>query len=217
VNASSVLVSVGPSALDRLAQLGLQTEPLREAAARGLAAANACTPNHPRIMPGLAAWSETVCGLRENLASEGWERLDEGNLPWTVNATGSIAIAVATGDEETGKENGNPCTKSKKGPRVAEAVEANQLELFPQGIRLPASTPPGRETWLLLIHRDFGAGELRVELSRPVNMGEDNRVDGWSERIILNVIPFDRDLDIESVGPTPPSGPDIDVEIKRRA
>jgi hypothetical protein len=45
-----------------------------------------------------------VCGLRENLASEGWERLDEGNLPWTVNATGSTAIAVATGDEETGDQ-----------------------------------------------------------------------------------------------------------------
>ena len=217
MNASSVLVSVGPSALERLVELGLQAEPLREAAARGLAAAHACTLNHPRIMPGLSAWSETVCGLRENLAPEGWERLDEGNLPWTVNATGSMAIAVATGDEETGKEKGSPCTKSKKGPRVAEAVEANQLELFPPGIRLPATTPPGRETWLLLIHRDFSAGELRMELSRPVNMGEDNRVDGWSERIILDALPFDGDLDIRSIDPIPPSGPDIEVEIKRRA
>ena len=144
-------------------------------------------------------------------------RLGEGNLPWTVNADGTIAVAVATGDEDTGREHGSPCTKSKKGPRVAEAVEANQLELFPKGVSLPVTTPPGRTTWLLLIHRDASVGELRVELSRPVNMGEDNRVDGWSERIILDSTPFDRDLDLEPLAPVSPAGPDINVEIKRRA
>jgi hypothetical protein len=217
VNVPPVVVVLGENAHQRLEQLGLSALPLLEATRRGLAAAAACTPNHPRIMPGLSAWSETVCGLREELAPEGWVRLDEGNLPWTVNAEGSIAIAVATGDEDTGREQGSPCTKSKKGPRVAEAVEANQLELFPTGVRLPATTPPGRTTWLLLIHRDARAGELRVELSRPVNMSEDNRVDGWSERIILDSTPFDRDLDLKPLSPNSPSGPDIEVEIKRRA
>jgi hypothetical protein len=100
---------------------------------------------------------------------------------------------------------------------VADAIEVNQLELFPHGVHLPKSVPTGRETWLLLIHMDLRVCELRIELSRPVNMREDNRVDGWSERILLDTVSFDRDLSVEPVSPTAPTGPDIDVEIKRRA
>ena len=40
----------------------------------------------------------------------------------------------------------------------------------------------GRMTWLLLMHRDLKTREVRCELSRPVNMNEDGRVDGGSLR-----------------------------------
>jgi hypothetical protein len=68
----------------------------------------------------------------------------------------------------------------------------------------------------LLIHRDRVARELRTELSRPVSMGEDGRVDAWSERIILGAVPFDDQVRVDPASPND-SSPDIVVEIKRRA
>ena len=59
--------------------------------------------------------------------------------------------------------------------------------------------------------------EVRCELSRPVCMNDEGRVDGWDERIVLTPFPFDGDLvDASPVG-NPPQSPEIIVEIKRRA
>jgi hypothetical protein len=38
--------------------------------------------------------------LRDLLAPK-WERSNEGNLPFTVNEAKTIALSVATGDEQT--------------------------------------------------------------------------------------------------------------------
>jgi hypothetical protein len=207
---------VGVDARRRLAELGVESKALLDAAGRGLAAAASFTPNHPAIAAGFMAWAETICALRDALLPLDWERVDEGNLPLTVNFEGTVAITVATGDEDTGRESGSPCTKSKKGPRVARAIAANQLQLFPIPVKLPQTESAGRATWLLLIHRDYIARELRAELSRPIAMGEDGRVDAWAERIILDAVPFDESFSFEPA-PDAPQGPDVDVEIKRRA
>jgi hypothetical protein len=75
-----------------------------------------------------------------------------------------------------------------------------------------------RMTWLLLMHFDPIAREVRSELSRPVSMDQDQRVDGWDERIILRSIPLDGDLvRVSPTGNTPPQSPEIVLEIKRRA
>jgi hypothetical protein len=211
------VVAVGIDARRRLADLGLAEEPLLDVVRRGFAAAAACTANHPIQLPGILAWGETICALREYLLPVGWQRADDGLLPLTANRSGTHAITVATGDEDTGRVEGSPCTKSKKGPLVQSAVSVNhlQLEMFPMPVALRGSDATGRMTWLLLIHRDRSAHELRAELSQPISVGEDSRVDGWAERIILKPIPFDEDL---SIAPAPaPSGPDVVVEIKRRA
>jgi len=54
---------------------------------------------------------------------------------------------------------------------------------------------------------------VRCELSLPVAIGTDMRVNQWQERIILLSIP----LDGEPVEVTPPILPDIDVEVRRRS
>lgn len=210
------LVETGTDARRRLEELDLETEWLLEAARRGMAAAASCTANHPAVLSGILGWGETICALRDRLLPEGWRRLDEGNLPLTVNEAGTIALTVATGDEETGRPDGNPCTKSKKGPRVASAVANNQLQLFPVAVHLRPDDATGRVTWLLLIHRDRAARELRAELSRPVSMGEDGRVAAWSERIMLGAVPYDDPVIVDPASPKN-SGSDIVVEIKRRA
>jgi hypothetical protein len=159
--------------------------------------------------------------LRDLLAPK-WERSNEGNLPFTVNEAKTIALSVATGDEQTGNPEETPCTRSSKGPRTAGAVAANahQLDLFPIAV-LPEELAKiqgegGRMTWLLLIHRDEWNREVRCELSRPTSMSENQHVDGWIERIILGSIPFDGDT-LAIPSNEAPEGPASDaVEIKRR-
>lgn len=206
---------------NRLDDLGLKEEQLLAAVRRGHSARLTCTSNHPSQSPGFYAWSETVCGFREQVIPAGWEPSNESNLPFTCNHDGSVAIAVATGDENTGSADREPCTKSSKGPRTKSAVGDNerQMLLFGDLVLRPEHLKKINErmTWLLLIHCDMELREVRCELSRPVSMNDEGRVDGWDERIVLTPFPFDGDLvDASPVG-NPPQSPEIIVEIKRRA
>ena len=95
-----------------------------------------------------------------------------------------------------------------------------QFELFPDVRLLPEDLERingrmGRMTWLLLMHRDHQAQEVRCELSRPVNMSAEGRVSGWVERIILSSMPFLGPTG--DVAPNVPQSPEIDVEVRRRA
>lgn len=204
----------------RLAELGLSESDLLEPAERGFSAWASCTANHPPAIPGLLAWGETVCALRERLIPLGWERKDESNWPIVINKSGTIALSVATGNEDTGRKDNDPLTASAKGPRTVDAVVANQRQL----VMFPEMLPPkeslkdrGRATWLLLLHRDMDAREMRCELSRPISMDDDGRVDGWAERIILASRPFDGIGGVLTDGGNGPQSPEITVEIKRRA
>jgi hypothetical protein len=131
-----------------------------------------------------------------------------------------MAIAVATGDDGTGHVDAVPTTKSSKGPSTAEAVVANQAQLtfaFEEPEAVAAEEGEGavdeRMTWLLLVHR--GEGEVRSELSLPLSMGTDGRIESWQERIILGSMPTDpTEIDIN---PPSPVMPDIEVDVKRRA
>lgn len=204
----------------RLEQLGLDEHSLLLPVQRGQSARLSCTQNHPPQFPGISAWSETVCALREQLIPLGWERSDEGNLPFTVNRGRSVAIAVATGDEATGCANRKPLTKSTKGPMTAGAVASNErqymlfgdVELCPKHLEQIND----RMTWLLLIHSDMQKREVRCELSRPVRMNEEGRVDDWAERIILAPFRFGGDA-LPGSQEEPPQTPEIVVEIRKRA
>jgi hypothetical protein len=170
---------------------------------------------------GLTPWGETTCALRESLLLEGWTRSDEGNLPFTVNKNGTLAIIVATGDEKTGNKDESPCTKSTKGPRTASAVASNerQASLFPIQLIPDDLTkiegPDGRMTWMLMFHRNFETRELRCELSRPINMDSEGHVARWAERIILRSIPLD--FDTVSLPIDVPQTPNFDVDVKLRS
>jgi hypothetical protein len=202
----------------RLAALGLEETRLAEIVRRGYVAFASCTRNDPPLFPGFSAWATMVRSLREYLLPE-WDRSDENNYSLVINPAGTVAIAVATGDDATGQPDSIPTTKSSKGPSTVEAVTSNQMQLelpyvFPP-VAAPArpASPDERMTWILLVHR--AEGEVRCELSLPTSMGTDGRVDGWRERIILNAIPTDTEV-LEIMPPQPPL-PDIIVDVKRRA
>lgn len=203
------------AASDALARLGLTESALLAAAMQGYLARTNCTANHPPLFPSFVAWGETVRALREQLAPMGWARNDEKNYSRTLHPEGHIAIAVATGNEATGIASESPITKSAKGPSTIEAVEVNRLLAWLPGMEPPSTTVDEDEshptTWLLLIHH--ANNEIRSELSQPFEIGSDGRINGWRERILLRSMP----LDPESLTITPPSQPDLDVEIRRKA
>lgn len=198
----------------RLTQLGVTEGALREAVYQGHLQRTRLTLNHPSIYHGLNMWGEVVAALREQLRPDGWIRQEVGSFALTVHEDLKLAITVASGDEGTGNPFAHPSNRSKKGRNTVEAIEANrQLELFE---RLPPEhrqEGDERQTWVLMHHTDIGRGEIRLEISRPSNIGDDGKITEWAERIILGSIPFDDEL----VEIYPPSGPDIEIDIRRKA
>lgn len=203
------------AAQSALAQLGLNEEALLEAAKHGYLARSNCTANHPPLYAPFVAWGETVRVLREQLTTIGWVRNDEKNYSRIIHPEGHIAIAVATGDEATGMAHGFPCTKSAKGPSTIDAVEINRSQAWLPGMEPPELQNDPKEsqatTWLLLIHH--APNEIRSELSQPFDIGPDGRVNGWRERILLRTIP----LDFNPQEIIPPSQPDLEVAVRRKA
>lgn len=201
---------------EALARLDLAEEMLLTAAKQGYLARTNCTANHPPLFPSFVAWGETVCALREQLAPAGWVRNDEKNYSRAMHPDGHVAIAVATGNEATGMSEGLPSTKSAKGPSTVEALEANRLQAWLPGME-PLEENAGDEekqpvtTWMLLVHH--AENEIRAELSLPYDVGIDGRISVWQERILLRSLP----LDPEPVAVVPPTQPDIDVVVRRKA
>ena len=202
---------------NRMSELGIEEERLRDVVRRGYLAYATCTENHPRFIRGIWAWAETVRALREYLMPLGWQRSDDNNYSLAIDPSDDIAIAVATGDEGTGREEMSPTTKTPKGPNTVEAVTNNQFSFefaevaYRKGPEPEADTNKERATWILLLFR--ASNEVRCEISLPSSIGPDGKIDGWTERILLRPIPLDGD----SVKVAPPTQPDIVVEVKRRA
>jgi hypothetical protein len=198
----------------RLDELGLEEEPLKDAVRRGQLAFLNCTPNHPPPFPGMSAWAETVCALREYVIPLGWQRSNDNNYALSVDPEGCIAIAVATGNDCTGRADATPSTNARKGPSTLEAIAVNQLRFsFMDERPVSSDRTNHRATWILLIHR--AVNEVRCELSLPISIADDGHIDAWRERILLGSIPLDGDL-AEAV-PTPPPLPEITIDVKRRA
>jgi hypothetical protein len=111
----------------RLAELSLDADSLKKTVQRGQLAFISCTANHPPQFPGMAAWAETVRALREYVIPLNWQRSNDNNYALTVSPDGRMAIAVATGNESTGKADAVPSTNAPKGPSTSGAVATNQL------------------------------------------------------------------------------------------
>lgn len=197
-----------------LARLGLTPPPLMRAVRAGYLSRISRTANDAPIAAGFYHWNETLRTLRDELVVLGWTRVDEQMFSTILSPDGRIAISVSSGDEATGSARGFPRTKRDKGPRTADVIHANveQLDLFET---TPESAPEEEAeclTYVLLFHAD--ATELRAELSLPVSMDEKDHIDSWRERIILGAQPLDPE---GATMPEPDFGPDIDIDVQRRA
>ncbi|HNN97056.1 MAG TPA: hypothetical protein PKI03_32530 [Pseudomonadota bacterium] len=205
----ATIIYVESEATGRLSELGVSSSLIREAVLGGELARDGCTPNDPPILRGIVAWARTIRTLRELLGAAGWRRDDKDNFSTVVHPDGQLAIAVAAGDDQTGNPAATSKTRHPKGGVTEAAVENNQqLSLF----ALTELAPPKklRATWILLVHRKEGF--LHTELSLPSAIGDDGRVDAWSERIILEPIGSASDLiDI------PEAPPAIEIAVTRKS
>jgi len=218
-----------PEVADALAKLVVPASALIHAVETAYFGFARCTPHHPRNYPGIASWADGVRGLADKLKTEGWQLITVKGQPRVVNDDGSMAITVATGDENTGQDGTQePRTKSGKGRTTVESVFLNGF-LFPQmeqdaeeRIRLMQV----RNLWVLLLYRNMTAGKVYFELSRPITMEHKvgktrkQRIIGWSERIILppvEVEPIANATTRNEIQETDAKSPEITVEIKRRA
>jgi len=199
----------------RLKALGLTIDILLDAVRAGFTGRNSCSELDPPMYPGQTIWAHTVRRLRQGTAPLNWKPDNSSNYCVALSPDDLIAIAVATGDANTGRGDATPSTSSPKGPCTVDAVSANQLNL---DLRLPgeeASSEPvdvsHRQTWLLLIHLD--RSQVRAELSLPMGFDAQDRVTTWQERIILPSVDFDPD---QIQLPTDDPG-DIDIKVRRRA
>ena len=213
--AATVLHQEPQEVASRLDQLGLKQGSLLDAVYQGLLHRARLTSNHPRIFPGLVMWGEIVAALGELLRPLGWVRQDVGSFSITVHETLGLAISVLSGDEATGNPYAHPTNRSKKGRNTVDAIDANrQIDMFEDLLEeAKAGTSEKNDTWILMHHTDVAKREIRIELSRPFDIGEDGKITEWSERIFLGAIPFDDDFgDVEHL-----DGPDIDFDILRKS
>ena len=211
--AEGALVHADPDDVgNRLAQMGLTQDVLWSSVLEGYVARQTCTELDPPSFRGFTGWAVTTRALRKRLLGGGWEMSNSENYALTILRERALAIAIATGDSETGVLGGNPRTNSEKGPKTLAAICVNreQIELFELEQR-SASRDDDQpiQTWILLV--TFDGPTIRAELSLPNGWDEDGRISDWRERIILSgEDPTNLPLRL------PEPGPDFDVDVTRR-
>lgn len=173
------------------------------------------SPLHPKGSSGTMAWIQGTRTLRSVTLPQGWVLDDPKNQPRIVSPDGKHAITVMCGDENTGNPNRTPQTRNKRGRQTTNSVayNAGQQDLFPVDREELQRFTPGSDSqqtlWILLFHVDLPNRVVQYELSRPVNMGENERVDGWAPRFIMPPLHIDESNDL----PGPDSSPDIDIPV----
>jgi hypothetical protein len=199
-------------------QPGLDEALLREVNEYGYRARLEATPSHAPTAAGTFHWNGAVYALRSRLAERDWAPQNLRNCPFIVSPDKTVAIAVMTGDPDTGLKGGHPTNQAQKGVVLRQAVANNrhQLELFNAGVvsAALAKSKDATQLWVLLYHvavGESGRTELRAELSLPLKF-ERKQIVGWRERLVLGAIRPDSETDIRDESPAAP----IDVFVERR-
>jgi len=200
-----------------LDSLGIPLAIPQKAVKAGFLAFTSRTGNDARNAGGFYQWNETVRTISEDLRLLKWTRHDKKNFPTLSSPNGPWALTVSSGSNSVGMVLENPTTRRPKGICTAAVVSSNaaqlSLDIFSPVPELEYSeTDRDKNTWFLLYV--FDKKEIRSELSLPVNMNVKGYIATWRERIILPAIPLDP---AEHFDVVPDFGPDVDIDIQRRA
>ncbi|WP_079437124.1 hypothetical protein [Zoogloea sp. LCSB751] len=176
-------------------------------------------PLKPKGFGGTNAWAFGTEALRELFVPKGWLPVNPNNQPRVVSPDGKHAITVISGDSDTGNPYREPQTRNKRGSQTLRSVSYNSIQgqLFPvsSAVRrdFDLDSAEGQSLWILLFHVDTGAQEVRYELSRPVNFGDNDKVDGWEPRFIMPALSFQA----RGSRGTPDDGVDFDIPVTPRS
>lgn len=193
---------------NKLAELDLTLEQLRDVLRHISLTINSQTEDHPSWGPGITTASEAVFALRGRLRENGWFREEERGFALTVHPEQKLALNIAKGDEGTGDPESDVATVSDKGICTVQAISENQLSLK---LSLPpVDEAPRRPTWYLLYCRKSNG--IHAELSLPIGMSSEKHISLWRVRIVLPIVPEDSELGLTA-------GFDdrgFDISIKRK-
>ncbi len=176
----------GPSAEQKLKQLGLDVQDIHEVLLYGAAEANTYTENDAKGAGEHARWSRHVRRASELYVPRGWQRIDPDSQPTLVHPSHKWCLVISSGNSATGMAYAKPTTKNPKGRSIRRAVEGNaELALYrPEDIE-PALAGL-RETWMLMTHVNI-EDEIQSEVSLPKEM-EGEYISDWTDRILLPAI-----------------------------
>lgn len=171
----------------------------------------------PNGSGGTLGWIYATEAIRAHLISKGWTPSDPSNQPRIVSPDGKHAITVMRGDIHTGNPHRTPLTRNKRGNRTVKSVHFNaaQQDMFPvsRDERQVLVEATEQTLWVLLFHADINNKVVNYELSRPINMGENGKVDDWKPRFILPQIDFNAPTDYQMPEPSP----DLDIMVTPKA
>ena len=200
---------------ERLYKLELHQDILWEAIREGHSLAQNMTENDPPASRGIAVWGKVMRRMREILIPMGWVRSDQQRYSTTVHRSGIWSVAVSAGDWRTGLPDYTPATSAEKGSSMKDAIKTNQTEFSQIDPAWAEISRKGRvsATWVLLYFINKITGDVRAELSLPIELS-DGHITGWAKRIILTP-----PADLSGVGPAvlpldeDSEGEDIDVPV----
>lgn len=198
--------------------LGITSADLLAAALQCFRSASSAGPLQPKGSDGTLAWIYGTEAFRQQMLPKRWKPADPSNQPRVVSPDGKHAVTVACGDLNTGNPYAKPQTRNKRGNRTTKSVSYNarQADLFPverRSRQIFVEDPLGEQTlWILLFYVDVENRTVHYELSRPINIGENGKVDDWSPRFIMPPLILDTLQDNHGSD----EGPDIDIPVTPR-
>lgn len=197
------IISQGPAAIARLAELGLTADLLGASVETGDSRRRQkVSPQYPRNYASIVAWAETLAELRQLLIrlQVGWQINNFANYETVFLPERRVSIAVAGGNKATGQDGVGPLKLARKrGPMTTDRVKKNAVngqlafslgERFEPKAKAKKNEPAdiGCLTWFLVIYA--ATDEIRLELALPFSVGSDGLVSGWIERILLPPLPI---------------------------
>jgi hypothetical protein len=214
-NLHAALVHATKEEVDlRLAQLGWSRAPFIQAAVESDLMRRSCTHMDAPGVPGYYVWSRGYRVMNDELcAKHGTHPGLYLQIPVAYDVDEMRAIAVSSGDSNTGRLGDDPSTKNIKGSATIEALAGNRKLPFGRDL---SDEEYGVDFWYSLI--DANDDGIWIEISRPTTVDRVGHVEGWSERIVIGRVDLGGGGGRKRTKPqTPPStGDAIDVPVSRK-
>lgn len=178
-------------AISMLKLIGVTEAELHQVVVAGETAKNNASILYPKLFPPSLGYAERVKVLRECLLPKGWKIESDRGLEMVTSPDGNTAILTSLGDNNTGDASKELKTKNRKGLRTGFLVEENAQMSFFDTVKMDDDEVllENKSYWYLMVHAD--PQEIKCELSRPIKLDKENKLCGFSERIILASIKLD--------------------------